>query len=161
MLGKTFGRLLDETLRWQTERLLALETGRDGHVVHVRPELVAEIAFSDVQEGRPRYPAGLALRFARVNATGGEAARIADTLATVMEIFRRQRNRLRAREHSMKAPIFPSRPGRAPSARPGPEPSCSLTPSRREHTPEGPSPAALRRERRTRRRARRPAAMMR
>src|SRR5262249_4538193 len=62
MLGKTFKGLTDQMLRWQTEKLLSLETGRDGHVVHVRPELVVEIAFSDVQES-PRYPAGLALRF--------------------------------------------------------------------------------------------------
>ena len=55
MLGKTFKGLTDEMLHWQTERLLALETGRDDYVVHVRPELVVEIAFSDVQES-PRYP---------------------------------------------------------------------------------------------------------
>jgi DNA ligase-1 len=91
MLGKTFKGLTDEMLRWQTERLLGLETGRDGHVVHVRPELVAEIAFSDVQES-PRYPAGLALRFARVKRhRPDKAAAEADTLAAVMEIFRRQR----------------------------------------------------------------------
>src|SRR5204862_4836036 len=60
MLGKTFKGLTDEMLRWQTEKLLTLETSREGHVVHVRPELVAEIALSDVQES-PRYPAGVAL----------------------------------------------------------------------------------------------------
>jgi DNA ligase-1 len=91
MLGKTFKGLTDEMLRWQTERLLALETARDGHVVHVRPELVAEIAFSDVQES-PRYPAGVALRFARVKRhRPDKPAAEADTLATVLEIFRRQR----------------------------------------------------------------------
>jgi DNA ligase-1 len=91
MLGKTFKGLTDEMLRWQTETLLALETGRDGHVVHVRPELVVEIAFSDLQES-PRYPAGLALRFARVKRhRPDKPAAEADTLGTVMEIFRRQR----------------------------------------------------------------------
>ena len=91
MLGKTFKGLTDAMLRWQTETLLALETGRDGHVVSVRPELVVEIAFSDVQES-PRYPAGMALRFARVkrHRTDKTAAE-ADTVATVQEIFRRQR----------------------------------------------------------------------
>jgi DNA ligase-1 len=91
MLGKTFKGLTDELLRWQTERFLSLETGRDGHVVHVRPEQVVEIAFNEVQES-PRYPAGLALRFARVkryrdDKTAGEA----DTLATVRRIFETQR----------------------------------------------------------------------
>jgi DNA ligase-1 len=65
MLGKTFKGLTDEMLEWQTERLLALEDRRDEWAVHVRPELVVEIAFDGVQRS-PRYPAGLALRFARV-----------------------------------------------------------------------------------------------
>jgi DNA ligase 1 len=65
MLGKTFKGLTDETLAWQTERLLARETHRDGHVVHVRPELVVEVALDGVVRS-PRYPGGLALRFARV-----------------------------------------------------------------------------------------------
>jgi DNA ligase-1 len=65
MLGKTFKGLTDELLAWQTERLLALATERSGHVVHVRPELVVEIAFDGIQTSS-RYPAGMALRFARV-----------------------------------------------------------------------------------------------
>ena len=65
MLGKTFKGLTDEMLAWQTERLLELESHRDGHVVHVRPELVVEVAFDGVQTS-PRYPGGMALRFARV-----------------------------------------------------------------------------------------------
>jgi DNA ligase-1 len=91
MLGKTFKGLTDELLRWQTEKLLALETRRDAYVVHVRPELVVEIAFNDVQES-PRYPAGMALRFARVKRyRPDKAASEADTLATVQEIFESQR----------------------------------------------------------------------
>ena len=65
MLGKTFKGMTDEMLAWQTERFLALETHRDGHVVHVRPEQVVEIAFDGVQRSS-RYPGGVALRFARV-----------------------------------------------------------------------------------------------
>jgi ATP-dependent DNA ligase I len=65
MLGKTFKGLTDELLAWQTERLLALEDHRDAWTVYVRPELVVEIAFDGVQRS-PRYPGGLALRFARV-----------------------------------------------------------------------------------------------
>jgi DNA ligase-1 len=67
MLGKTFKGLTDELLAWQTERLLALAVERTGHghVVRVRPELVVEIAFDGVQTSS-RYPAGMALRFARV-----------------------------------------------------------------------------------------------
>jgi DNA ligase 1 len=65
MLGKTFKGLTDAMLEWQTQRLLALEVSREGHVVHVRPELVVEVAFDGVQTS-PRYPGGVALRFARV-----------------------------------------------------------------------------------------------
>jgi DNA ligase-1 len=65
MLGKTFKGLTDDMLQWQTKKLLELEAGRDEWTVYVRPELVVEIAFNDIQES-PRYPGGLALRFARV-----------------------------------------------------------------------------------------------
>jgi DNA ligase-1 len=89
MLGKTFKGLTDELLRWQTEQLLAREQVRDGFVVQVRPELVVEVAFGDVQTS-PRYPAGLALRFARVKRyRPDKPASAADTLATVRELFER------------------------------------------------------------------------
>ena len=66
MLGKTFKGLTDKLLTWQTERFLELADGpTDGYVVRVRPELVVEIAFDGLQTS-PRYPGGLALRFARV-----------------------------------------------------------------------------------------------
>jgi DNA ligase-1 len=65
MLGKTFKGMTDELLEWQTKELLARETHRDGHVVFVRPELVVEIAFNEVQRSS-QYPGGVALRFARV-----------------------------------------------------------------------------------------------
>ena len=65
MLGKTFKGMTDEMLRWQTERFLELETSRTSYVVTVRPEQVVEIAFDGIQTSS-RYPAGMALRFARV-----------------------------------------------------------------------------------------------
>jgi len=91
MLGKTFKGLTDEMLEWQTQALTALQLETDGWVVHVRPELVVEIAFSDVQESK-HHPAGLALRFARVRRYRPEKpAAEADTLQTVRAIFERQR----------------------------------------------------------------------
>jgi DNA ligase 1 len=65
MVGKTFKGLTDELLAWQTARLLELEVGREGIVVHVRPELVVEIALDGVLAS-DRYPGGVSLRFARV-----------------------------------------------------------------------------------------------
>ncbi|HEV8201257.1 MAG TPA: ATP-dependent DNA ligase [Candidatus Polarisedimenticolia bacterium] len=86
MLGKTFKGMTDALLAWQTERLLALETSRDGIVVHVRPELVVEIAFNGLQQS-PLYPAGLALRFARVVRYRDDKTAVdADTIHTVKRI---------------------------------------------------------------------------
>jgi DNA ligase-1 len=91
MLGKTFKGLTDEMLAWQTKHLLTLETHRDDFTVHVRPELVVEIAFGGIQES-PRYPAGLALRFARVKRFRPEKpASEADTTRTVTELFLKSR----------------------------------------------------------------------
>ncbi len=89
MLGKTFKGLTDAILAWQTAELLAREIGRDGHIVFVRPELVVEIAFNDIQES-PQYPGRLALRFARVkryriDKTAGQA----DTFATIQSLYAR------------------------------------------------------------------------
>ena len=90
MLGKTFKGMTDEMLAWQTTRLQELETSRDGHTVYVRPELVVEVAFNDLQAS-PQYPGGLALRFARVKGyRPDKTAADADALATLQEIWRLQ-----------------------------------------------------------------------
>ncbi|MDJ0758237.1 MAG: ATP-dependent DNA ligase [Woeseiaceae bacterium] len=87
MLGKTFKGLTDKMLAEQTKALLDRELGRDGNVVHVRPELVVEIAVNDIQESR-QYPAGMALRFARVKRyRSDKRASEADTIDTVRQLF--------------------------------------------------------------------------
>lgn len=88
MLGKTFKGLTDTMLREQTEQLLALEESRNEWQVFVRPELVVEIAFDGVQTS-PRYPGGVALRFARVvRYRPDKLAADADTLDDVLAIAR-------------------------------------------------------------------------
>jgi DNA ligase-1 len=83
MLGKTFKGMTDEMLTWQTKKLLELEVARDAYTVFVRPELVVEIAFNDIQES-PQYPGGVALRFARVKRyRTDKSAAEADTIDTV------------------------------------------------------------------------------
>ena len=90
MLGKTFKGMTDEMLAWQTTKLQELEVSRDGHTVQVRPELVVEVAFNDLQAS-PQYPGGLALRFARVKGyRPDKLAADADTIHTLREIWRRQ-----------------------------------------------------------------------
>src|SRR3989442_7166201 len=89
MLGKTFKGMTDQMLEWQTTKLLELETSRDRYTVYVRPELVVEVAFNDVQAS-PQYPGGLTLRFARVKRyRPDKGPDLADTIATVRELHRR------------------------------------------------------------------------
>jgi DNA ligase-1 len=83
MLGKTFKGLTDELLAWQTTRLLELESRRTAAAVYVHPALVVEIAFDGIQTS-PRYPGGVALRFARVvRYRPDKLPAEADTIATV------------------------------------------------------------------------------
>lgn len=104
MLGKTFKGMTDALLAWQTDRLLALESGREGIIVHVRPELVVEIAFNDVQAS-PKYPGGLALRFARLKRyREDKRAAEADTLETVRAIYETSRAGLAVRTPAVRDP---------------------------------------------------------
>lgn len=90
MLGKTFKGMTDALLDWQTKALLAREVRRDEWTVYVRPELVVEITFNDLQAS-PRYPGGLALRFARVKGyRPDKRPEDADTMATVRAIYASQ-----------------------------------------------------------------------
>lgn len=87
MLGKTFKGLTDAMLEWQTGTLLALERFRDQWTVYVRPELVVEVAFNDIQSS-PHYPTGMALRFARIKRyRTDKTAAEADTVETVRSLM--------------------------------------------------------------------------
>jgi DNA ligase-1 len=90
MLGKTFKGLTDAMLEWQTRELLSREAHRDSWTVYVRPELVVEIAFSDLQASS-RYAGGLALRLARVKRyRDDKRAEDADDMEAVRKIFAAQ-----------------------------------------------------------------------
>jgi DNA ligase-1 len=87
MLGKTFKGLTDALLEWQTKELLAREISRDALTVYVRPELVVEIAFNDIQSSS-QYTGGYALRFARVKRyRPDKKASEADTIETIKRLF--------------------------------------------------------------------------
>jgi DNA ligase 1 len=87
MLGKTFKGLTDEMLAWQTSELKKLATATNTYMVQVEPKLVAEIAFNDIQAS-PRYPASLALRFARVKRyRPDKTPKDADTIETVRTLY--------------------------------------------------------------------------
>jgi DNA ligase-1 len=90
MLGKTFKGLTDVMLEWQTREFLTRESHRDAGTVYVRPEIVVEIAFSDLQAST-RYPGGLALRLARVKRyRPDKRVEDADTMEAVRRIFAAQ-----------------------------------------------------------------------
>ncbi len=87
MLGKTFKGLTDEMLDWQTERFMQLQVRRTAQTVYLRPEVVAEIAVDGLQTS-PRYPGGVALRFARVvRYRPDKKPEQADTLTTVKKLL--------------------------------------------------------------------------
>ena len=93
MLGKTFKGLTDQMLTWQTQALLKLEVARDAYTVHVKPGLVVEVAFNEIQAS-PHYAGGLALRFARVKRyRTDKRPEEADTTTTVRALFERQSGR--------------------------------------------------------------------
>lgn len=89
-VGKTFKGLTDREFAQMTERLTALAVADDGYTVRVRPEVVVEVEYNEVQKS-PTYPSGFALRFARI-------ARIRDdkgpgqatTLAELRALYERQ-----------------------------------------------------------------------
>ena len=111
MLGKTFKGMTDEILAWQTAEFPKLAVREEGNVVHLRPEIVVEVDFNDVQES-PRYPGGMALRLARVKAyRPDKTAAEADTVETVRGILVGEKGRRKA----------PGMPAHGPSgSRPGP-----------------------------------------
>ena len=90
MLGKTFKGMTDEMLAWQTTEFPKHETHRDGWTVYLRPEIVVEIAFNEVQKSS-QYPGGFALRFARVKGFRPDKRPAeADTIDTVRRIYSAQ-----------------------------------------------------------------------
>jgi DNA ligase-1 len=89
-VGKTFKGLTDEQFREMTERLLALKISESHGTVVVRPEVVVEVGYNDIQRS-PQYEAGMALRFARiVRIRSDKTASEADTIEAVARDFERQ-----------------------------------------------------------------------
>ena len=90
MVGKTFKGLTDEQFREMTERLLALKTDESHGTVTVRPAVVVEVAYNDLQRS-PQYEGGIALRFARiVRVRDDKSPEQADSIETVTADYERQ-----------------------------------------------------------------------
>ena len=90
MVGKTFKGPTDAEFREMTERLLALKTDEAHGTVTVRPAIVVEVAYNDLQRS-PQYEGGIALRFARiVRVRDDKKVEEADTLAAMSKEFEGQ-----------------------------------------------------------------------
>jgi DNA ligase 1 len=89
-VGKTFKGLTDAEFAAMTERLRALASGDDGYTVRVRPEVVVEVEYNEIQRS-PTYPSGFALRFARIaRIREDKAPGQATTLEELRGLYERQ-----------------------------------------------------------------------
>ena len=89
-VGKTFKGFTDNQFRTMTERLWELAVADDGYTVRVRPEIVVEVAYNEIQKS-PTYPSGFALRFARITRVRDDKAPAqATTLAELRRLYERQ-----------------------------------------------------------------------
>jgi DNA ligase-1 len=88
MVGKTFKGLTDKMLIWFTEHLPLLKVHEDAWTIYVRPEIVVEIAFNEVQKS-PKYDSGFALRFARVKQIRND--KTAKQIDTIMDLVKLRR----------------------------------------------------------------------
>lgn len=90
IVGKTFKGLKDEEFDWMTRRLLELKTGETRHTVYVRPEIVVEVEYNEIQRS-PHYKSGFALRFARIRRIRvDKPPEEIDTIERVRELYEKQ-----------------------------------------------------------------------
>ena len=90
MLGKTFKGLTDQQFKWMTDKLLSLKLEQSDYVVLVKPELVVEVAYNEIQRS-PHYNSKFALRFARIkNIREDKTPAQADTIARLRRHYEKQ-----------------------------------------------------------------------
>ncbi len=90
MIGKTFKGLTDEEFVLMTERMKALAVSEERWGFHVRPEVIVEVAYNEIQRS-PHYPSGFALRFARIaRIRDDKGPEDADTYARLKELYEKQ-----------------------------------------------------------------------
>lgn len=90
VVGKTFKGLTDEQFKWMTNKLKELKIRERTHTVFVRPEIVVEVAYNEIQKS-PKYKSGFALRFARVKRIREDKSpREVSTIEEIRETYERQ-----------------------------------------------------------------------
>jgi DNA ligase-1 len=89
-VGKTFKGLTDKQFIEMTARLKALQVSDDGYTVAVKPEIVVEVAYNEIQRS-PQYSSGFALRFARITRIREDKGPSEiTTLAELQSLYERQ-----------------------------------------------------------------------
>jgi DNA ligase-1 len=90
VIGKTFKGLTDDEFRWMTDYLQNIRLRESEYTVYVRPMLVVEVAFNEIQQS-PHYKSGYALRFARITRIRTDKPLDeADTLERVSSLYQQQ-----------------------------------------------------------------------
>ncbi len=90
VVGKTFKGLTDVEFEEITKRLQELKTTEGRYTVYVKPAIVAEVTYNEVQKS-PRYRSGFALRFARISRfRDDKGPEEADTLQRLRQLYDRQ-----------------------------------------------------------------------
>ncbi|MGH7495110.1 MAG: ATP-dependent DNA ligase [bacterium] len=90
VVGKTFKGLTDAEFLWMTENLQKLKISESPSTVHVRPHLVVEVAYNEIQRS-PNYKSEFALRFARIKRIRPDKpVEQIDTLARLRLLYEKQ-----------------------------------------------------------------------
>lgn len=90
VVGKTFKGLTDAEFQWMTESLQRLKTSETNFTVQVRPQIVVEVAYNEIQRS-PQYRSQLALRFARIKRIREDKApEQCDSLARLQQLYEKQ-----------------------------------------------------------------------
>lgn len=90
MVGKTFKGLTDDEFAMITKKLLQIKTRETEYTVYVKPSIVAEVAFNEIQRS-PHYQSRFALRFARITRfREDKGPEDADTLERLTKLYEKQ-----------------------------------------------------------------------
>ncbi len=90
VVGKTFKGLTDQEFTEITPKLLGLKTKETDYTVYVKPSIVVEVAFNEIQHS-PHYKSRFALRFARITRfREDKRPENADTLQRLTKLYQDQ-----------------------------------------------------------------------
>ena len=91
--GRMASGLTEEQMEELTKKLKPLIISEEGKIVKVKPQIVLEIGYEEVQKS-PKYPSGYALRFPRLlNIRSDKIIKDANTVKDIEKFFKMQKRR--------------------------------------------------------------------